>query len=91
MFIEARKPDLPPADANGNRPALETIRALNARGIIQRRVTVGLSHAELARQAGIPPETLNRIERAVYAPSATTADKIERALRVAEGRANDGN
>lgn len=82
-------PALPPADANGNRPALETVRALIARGIIQRRAAVGLSQAELARQAGIPPETLNRIERAVYAPSATTAEKIERALRAAEGRAKE--
>lgn len=77
-------PPLPRPDANGNYPALATLDALVAREIVQRRRKAGLSQAELARRAGIRPETLSRIEQARHAPSVRTVDKIDRALRTAE-------
>lgn len=81
---ESAPPELPPADSDGYYPALESMRAIMARGIIKRRWHCGLTQAELARRAGIRPETLNRIERAVRAPSVATMDRIDAALREAE-------
>jgi len=77
-------PPLPKPLANGNYPAVEYARASVARDIIQRRRQVGLSQAELARQAGVRVETLNRIEKAKMTPSVATVEKIERALRAEE-------
>lgn len=73
-------PDLPPADAHGNRPAVQYMRAVIARGIIRDRVAAGLSQAELARLARIEPATLNRIERAKVTPDEATVRKIDRAI-----------
>jgi DNA-binding XRE family transcriptional regulator len=77
-------PALPAADAQGNYPAAETLRAILARDIIGQRRVLGLSQAELARRAGIRPETLNRLEQGKHSPSVPTVGKIDRALRAAE-------
>ena len=77
-------PALPAADARGYYPATETLRAILARDIIGQRRVLGLSQAELARRAGIRPETLNRLEQGKHSPSVPTVDKIDRALRAAE-------
>jgi len=76
-------PELPEPDADGNYPAVEYARASLARKIIRRRRTAGLTQAELARRAGIRPETLNRIERARTTPHVATIAKIEQALGAA--------
>jgi DNA-binding XRE family transcriptional regulator len=81
---EGSEPELPPADARGYYPAVETMRALLARDILRQRQALGLSQAELARRAGIRPETLNRLEQGKHSPSVPTIDKIDRALRAAE-------
>src|SRR5947209_6727871 len=60
---------LPEPDADGNYPALEYLRASLARKIIRHRRRLGLSQAELARRAGIRPESLNRIEQGIRSPS----------------------
>ena len=73
-------PALPKPDAQGNYPAIEYARVSLARKIIKARRAAGLSQAELARRAGIRPETLNRIEKGKHTPSVATLDKIERAL-----------
>ena len=78
------EPMLPLPDADGNYPAMETMRAMLARKIIRRRRTVGLSQVELARRAGIRPETLNRLEQGKHSPSIATVDKLDRALNKAE-------
>ncbi len=78
---EPPEPELPPANAQGNYPAVETLKAMIARDIIRERRALGLSQAELARRAGIRVETLNRIERGKFAPSVRTVDKIDRALK----------
>jgi DNA-binding XRE family transcriptional regulator len=76
----AALPPLPGADAKGNVPAVEYARASLARKIIKARRAAGLSQAELARRAGVRPETLNRIERGRNTPDTATLAKISRAL-----------
>ncbi len=78
------EPDLPAPDANGNYPAREALAVLQARDILRARRKLGLSQAELARRAGIRPETLNRIEQGRNKPSVPTIAKIDRALKAAE-------
>jgi transcriptional regulator with XRE-family HTH domain len=73
-------PPLPPADENGNYPAVETTEALIARGIVRDREAMGMTQKELAAAAGIQAAMLNRIERGVNLPSMRTAKKIETAL-----------
>jgi len=81
---EGDGPALPKPDADGNYPAVEYARASLARKIIKARRQVGLTQAELARRAGIRPETLNRIERGKTTPDTATIAKIERALDAAQ-------
>ncbi|MGA2441269.1 MAG: helix-turn-helix transcriptional regulator [Tepidisphaeraceae bacterium] len=76
-------PKLPDPLPNGNYPAIETLRAIYARKLIQERESAGLSQSELARRAGIRPETINRLERGKHSPDTSTLAKITRALRAA--------
>ncbi len=78
------EPVLPEPDAQGNYPANATLAIILARKIIGRRRRLGLSQVELARRAGIRPETLNRIEQGKHSPSVPTVEKIDRALKKAE-------
>ena len=54
------------------------------RKLIRRRRAAGLSQAELARRAGIRPETLNRIERGRTTPDFATVRKLVLAMDAAE-------
>ncbi len=74
-------PSLPRPDAEGNYPAVQYARATIARGIIRDRVVVGLTQRELAKRAGIRPETLSRIETGRHTASVATIEKIDRALK----------
>ena len=78
------EPPLPDADDEGNRPADAYAAVSQARDILRARRKLGLSQAELARSAGIRPETLNRIEQGRHKPSVPTITKIDKALRRAE-------
>jgi DNA-binding XRE family transcriptional regulator len=78
------EPTLPEADADGNRPADAYAAVSQARGILRARRKLGLTQIELARRAGIRPETLNRIEQGKNKPSVPTIAKIDRALREAQ-------
>src|SRR5438067_12834613 len=80
------EPELPRPDAAGNYPALEALAVLQARDILRARRRLGLSQVELARRAGIRPETLNRIEQGRNKPSIPTMAKIDRALKEAGER-----
>lgn len=82
--VDTDMPPLPAMGADGNYPALEYTRASLSRDIIKTRRRLGLSQVELARRAGIPPESLNRVERAKTNPTIKTVEKIDRALKVAE-------
>ena len=78
------EPSLPAPNAAGNYPALEALAVIQARDILRSRRKLGLSQVELARRAGIRPETLNRIEQGKSTPSVASVEKIDRALQAAE-------
>jgi DNA-binding XRE family transcriptional regulator len=82
-------PQLPPRLPTGNYPAIQALRVGLARKLIKRRWAVGLSQAELARRAGIRPETLNRIEKAKVTADTATVAKIVRVLEKAERHPQD--
>lgn len=65
-------------------PEMELDRASLAEKLIRRRRAAGLSQAELARRAGIRPETLNRIERGRNTPDFATVRKLVLAMDEAE-------
>jgi ribosome-binding protein aMBF1 (putative translation factor) len=81
-----RLPKLPAQLANGNYPAVETIRVIYARRLIQEREASGLSQSELARRAGLRAETINRLEKGKHSPDTATLAKINKALRAAEAK-----
>ncbi len=78
------QPD-PPRGAEA--AALDVDRASLADKLIRRRQAAGLSQAELARRAGVRPETLNRIERGKTTPDFTTVRKLVNAMNDAESAA----
>jgi DNA-binding XRE family transcriptional regulator len=80
-------PPLPKPDEWGNYPAIEYARASLARKIIRQRRTAGLTQADLARRAGIRPETLNRIERGRVTPDIATVEKIVLAIEHTQAEA----
>lgn len=82
-------PELPSKLQSGNYPAVKALRVGLARKLINRRWSVGLSQAEVARRAGIRAETLNRIEKAKVTADTTTVAKIVRVLEKAERNRND--
>ena len=59
-------------------------RASLAEKLVRRRQAAGLSQAELARRAGVRPETLNRIERGRTTPDFATVRKLVVAMDAAE-------
>jgi len=63
---------------------LDLDRATLAEKLVRRRRAAGLSQAELARRAGIRPETLNRIERGRTTPDFATVRKLVVAMNAAE-------
>ncbi len=62
----------------------ELDRASLAAKLVRRRQVAGLSQAELARRAGIRPETLNRIENGKNTPDFATVRKLVEAMNAAE-------
>jgi DNA-binding XRE family transcriptional regulator len=78
------EPLLPDPLPNGNYPAVQYLRVSLAIKIIRHRRRLGLTQADLARRAGIRPESLNRIEQGGVSPSVRTVKKIDGALREAE-------
>ena len=77
-------PPLPPPNASGNYPALETMRAMLARDILQDRCRLGLTQLQLAELAGVRVETICRIETGKHTPSVSTVEKIDAALKRVE-------
>jgi ribosome-binding protein aMBF1 (putative translation factor) len=74
----------PSGDEESNASGLELDRISLARKLVQRRRAAGLSQAELARRAGVRPETLNRIERGRTTPDFATVRKLVEAMNVAD-------
>jgi DNA-binding XRE family transcriptional regulator len=83
-----RKRTAAPRDAWGNYPAADALQVSIARSILRQRRAAGLTQVQLARLAGIRPETLNRIEKGKHVPSVATVDRIDRALTKAN-KANE--
>jgi ribosome-binding protein aMBF1 (putative translation factor) len=79
----AEVPVLPSPHADGNYPARQTLQVILAQQMIRRREAAGWSQAELAQRAGVRQETVSRIESGKHAPTVTTVDKLDRALRAA--------
>jgi DNA-binding XRE family transcriptional regulator len=79
----ANLPPLPEPDKDGNVPAVQFARATIARNLVRDRMAAGLTQRQLAKLAGVPVETLCRIETGQRTPSVPTIDKIDRALRMA--------
>ena len=77
-------PIMPRADSEGHYPAAETLLAIIARQIADRRHSAGLSQAELAKRAGVRQETISRLESGKHAPTVRTIEKIDRALAQAK-------
>lgn len=65
-------------------PGFDLDRASLAEKLVRRRGAAGLSQAELARRAGVRPETLNRIERGRTTPDFATVRKLVIAMNAAE-------
>jgi DNA-binding XRE family transcriptional regulator len=84
------EPLMPEPLPSGNYPAVEALAVVQARNILRARRELGLSQAELARRAGIRPETLNRIEQGRNQPSIPTIAKLQRALKAGETQAGRG-
>lgn len=82
---EPPQPEMPAADAAGNYPAAEAMAVSLARDVLRARRRLGLTQAELARRAGIRPETVHRLETAKHVPNLATMTKIDQALKAAEG------
>jgi ribosome-binding protein aMBF1 (putative translation factor) len=80
---EVAMPDLPPADADGNRDAIAYARVSIARTIIRDRVAAGWTQSQLAEAAGITRQVLNRIEHARVTPDEATITKIDKAMKKA--------
>ena len=80
-LIERGAPPLPAKNSRGNHPAIAATDALIAQGLVRDRQAAGLTQRELARQAGIRVETLNRAERGVVVPDVRTLRKIDKVLR----------
>jgi ribosome-binding protein aMBF1 (putative translation factor) len=78
------EPPLPEPNERGNYP-LEALDVVMAQEIIRARRKLGWTQAELARRAAIRAETLNRIEQGKNSPTLRTMQKIDRALKRAEG------
>ena len=88
-----RRADVSPEDASrGAQPGVEELEGADlAEKLIRRRKAAGLGQAELARRAGIRPETLNRIERGRTTPDFATIRKLVLAMDAAEQAAAEAS
>lgn len=84
LLGEPAEPQLPAPDADGDYPALESMRVILARKLIRARRALGWSQAELARRARVRVETLNRLEHGKHAPHVATVDKLQKAIDAGE-------
>jgi DNA-binding XRE family transcriptional regulator len=76
--------DGPAIDEDVSSPGLDLDRSSLAQKLVRRRRAAGLSQAELARRAGVRPETLNRIERGRTTPDFATVRKLVVAMNAVE-------
>jgi ribosome-binding protein aMBF1 (putative translation factor) len=82
-------PPLPPADAAGNRNAVDFARATIARQLKADREAAGLSQQQLARASGVRQETISRIESAKVSATIAVMEKLDREIRIAQAAKKD--
>jgi DNA-binding XRE family transcriptional regulator len=73
-------PPLPRIAKDGSVPALEFARADIAREVVRRRISAGITQQELAKRVGVRPETVSRLEAGKHLPRTETIERIDRAL-----------
>ena len=83
--VSGEGPAPPKADARGNFPAVQYIRASIARELIRRRRAARLTQTELADRAGVRQETISRLESGKQTVTEAVMAKIERALQSRRG------
>ncbi len=83
-LVDHELPAYPKPDRNGNFPAKEYLRVSMAREIIRRRKQLQLPQTELAKRAGLRPETLSRIESGQHTASHRSIDRLNGVLHMAE-------
>ena len=85
-LCERANVDAAPEPLAGQTPetAMDLDRVSLAEKLLRRRLAARLSQAELARRAGVRPETLNRIERGHTTPDFATIRKLVVAMDAAE-------
>ena len=88
MEADEWEPPLPPANADGNYPALEYGRASLARAIIRDRRRLGWSQQDLAERAGVRLATVQRAESGTDRASHAAIVRIDRALEEAKAAHN---
>ncbi len=69
-------PELPPADADGNRPAAAFAKATIARNLILDRKRAGFTQGQLAKLSGVTKETICRAETGKNSPTPATIGKL---------------
>ena len=79
-LVEGQVAEMPEPDAEGYYPAAETLRAIIAHQIAERRQKARLSQAKLAKRAGVRQETISRLESGKHSPTVRTVEKIDRVL-----------
>lgn len=84
--IFERGPVLPKATRAGHRDAVDFATYAIARDIIDRRKAIGWTQRQLADEAGVGPEILNRAERGVVTPSSRALAKLDAPLNRGEIR-----
>ena len=85
--LNGEGPPLPKADARGNFPAVQYVRASIAREIIRRRKALGLSQTDLADAAGVRQETISNLETGKQTVTQRIMEAIVNALRKLESSA----
>lgn len=84
---EESSPPYPSVDSDGTSNAIDFARASIARRLITDRRAAGLSQQQLAKLAHVRQETISRIESGKQTATVRVIDKLDRALRRANGRA----
>jgi DNA-binding XRE family transcriptional regulator len=80
-------PPFPPVDSDGTSNAIDFARASIARRLITDRRAAGLSQQQLAKMAHVRQETISRIESGKQTATVRVIDKLDKALRRANGQA----
>lgn len=77
------KATLPKPAADGSVPAVDFVRAIIAQVITRDREALGLTQSELARRAGVRPETISRIESGKHTVTKRIGERIDAVLKKA--------